>query len=101
MKATLLIVLMLAAILAPVAESKKAKPPWYVTKQIRVAEIIGHESKTDPWPNCPDPIWNGASSWQVTVNCENGGNWLDSPGYYRCGLQFDPGWEKIFGRLCP
>lgn len=75
--------------------------PWYVSKQIRVAELIGHSSQSDPWPNCPDPIWNRASSWQDTVNCENGGSWLDSPGYYRCGLQFDPGWERKYGRLCP
>lgn len=75
--------------------------PWYVTKQIQVAEIIGHASNRDPWPNCPDPIWNGAGSWSDTVACENGGNWLDSSGYYRCGLQFDPGWERRYGQLCP
>lgn len=74
---------------------------YWIAKQIRVAEIIGHSSSSDPWPNCPDPIWNGAASWQDTVNCENGGNWYDSPGYYRCGLQFDPAWERIYGRLCP
>ena len=28
------------------------------------------------------------------MNCENGGNWLDSPGFYRCGLQFHPTWEN-------
>jgi len=73
--------------------------------QIKYATIIAQaalrEGSPDPWPNCPDPYFNGAS-WQATVNCENGGNWLDSPGYYRCGLQFDPGWESHFGvRFCP
>lgn len=74
--------------------------PWYVTKQIWAGNILGRESSGDPWPNCPDP-YDGGGSWQDTVNCENGGSWLDSPGYYRCGLQFDPGWEIRFGRLCP
>jgi len=76
------------------------KTAWYVTKQIWAANILGRESAGDPWPNCPDP-YDGGGSWQDTVNCENGGSWLDSPGYYRCGLQFDPGWERRFGRLCP
>lgn len=40
-------------------------------------------------------------SWYDTVGCENGGSWLDSPGFYRCGLQFDPMWERVYGRLCP
>lgn len=70
-------------------------------RQIAAAETIGHEAGADPWPNCPDPIWNGAPSWDVTVACENGGDWMDSPGYYRCGLQFDPMWERRFGALCP
>jgi hypothetical protein len=74
---------------------------YWVAKQIRVAELIGRSAGADPWPNCPDPIFNGASSWQETANCENGGNWYDSPGYYRCGLQFDPAWETKYGRLCP
>jgi hypothetical protein len=74
--------------------------PWYVTKQIWAANILGAESAGDPWPNCPDPF-DGGGSWYATVGCENNGNWLDSPGYYRCGLQFDPGWERRFGRLCP
>lgn len=75
--------------------------PWYVTKQIWAANILGRESAGDPWPNCPDPFNSSSYSWQDTVNCENGGSWLDSPGYYRCGLQFDPMWEQRFGRLCP
>lgn len=73
---------------------------YWVQRQIRVANIIGAASSGDPWPNCPDPF-DGGGSWQDTVNCENGGNWYDSPGYYRCGLQFDPGWETKYGRLCP
>lgn len=75
--------------------------PWYITKQIWAGNILGRESSGDPWPNCPDP-WDGSgASWTDTVGCENSGNWLDSPGYYRCGLQFDPMWERRFGRLCP
>lgn len=70
-------------------------------KQIAAAETIAREAASDPWPNCSDPVWDGASSWDVTVACENSGDWLDSPGYYRCGLQFDPMWETRFGRLCP
>lgn len=31
------------------------------------------------------------AAWQQTVDCENGGSWPDSPGYYYLGLQFDPG----------
>jgi hypothetical protein len=73
---------------------------YWAAKQIAAATHLAAHSALDPWPNCPDPKFNGAS-WQDTVNCENGGNWLDSPGYYRCGLQFDPGWENVYGRLCP
>jgi len=73
---------------------------YWVEKQIHAANILGAESAGDPWPNCPDP-YDGRGSWQATVNCENNGNWYDSPGYYRCGLQFDPMWERRFGRLCP
>lgn len=75
--------------------------PWYVTAQIRAATIIGRESRGDPWPNCPDPFDGGGHTWADTVNCENGGSWRDSPGFYRCGLQFHPDWERRFGRLCP
>lgn len=74
--------------------------PWYVTTQIRVATIIG-PMHVDAWPNCPDPFDSRSYTWTDTVRCENGGSWLDSPGYYRCGLQFDPGWERRYGRLCP
>lgn len=79
--------------------------PWYVSKQIWAGNILGSEAKKagalSPWPNCPDPWDGGGASWQDTVNCENSGNWLDSPGPYRCGLQFAPSWESRFGRLCP
>jgi hypothetical protein len=79
--------------------------PWYVSKQIWAGNILGREAKEagarSPWPNCPDPWDGGGHSWQDTVNCENNGNWLDSPGPYRCGLQFAPSWERRFGRLCP
>jgi hypothetical protein len=70
-------------------------------KQIAAAETIARESSGDPWPSCPDPYDGSGGSWDDTVRCENGGSWLDSPGWYRCGLQFDPAWETRFGRLCP
>lgn len=73
----------------------------WVARQIAAAEVLGRESAGDPWPNCPDPYDGSGASWSSTVACENGGNWYDSPGYYRCGLQFDPMWERRFGRLCP
>lgn len=73
---------------------------YWINRQIAIATKIGSESGGDPWPNCPDPF-DGGGSWQATVNCENNGNWYDSPGYFRCGLQFDPGWENKYGRLCP
>lgn len=71
----------------------------WAARQIAAATVIGRESGGDPWPNCPDP-WDGGS-FTALVSCENGGSWYDSPGYYRCGLQFDPMWEQRFGRLCP
>lgn len=73
---------------------------YWVARQISVANIIGAQSAGDPWPNCPDPF-DGQGSWQDTVDCENNGSWLDSPGFYRCGLQFDPMWERRYGQLCP
>lgn len=73
---------------------------YWVNRQIAAANVIGRESPGDPWPNCPDPF-DGGGSWWATVRCENGGSWYDSPGFYRCGLQFDPSWERRFGRLCP
>jgi len=74
---------------------------YWINKQITVATKIGRAATVDPWPNCSDPIWDGAASWQVTVDCENQGNWMDSPGFFRCGLQFHPNWERKYGRLCP
>jgi hypothetical protein len=89
------------------AETRAALEPRRVlaavdwrARQIAAAEVIGRESTGDPWPNCPDPF-DGGGSWDDTVQCENGGSWLDTPGFYRCGLQFDPMWERRFGRLCP
>lgn len=73
---------------------------YWIKRQIEVATIIG-PMHADAWPNCPDPFDGGGYTWQDTVNCENGGNWYDSDGFYRCGLQFDPQWERIYGRLCP
>lgn len=73
---------------------------YWIGRQIYAATVIGRESAGDPWPNCPDPF-DGGGSWDATVACENGGDWLDSPGYFRCGLQFEPMWERRFGRLCP
>lgn len=76
---------------------------YWINKQISAANSIGaasHANGGDPWPNCPDPF-DGSGSWQDTVNCENTGNWYDSPGYFRCGLQFKPSWETVYGRLCP
>jgi hypothetical protein len=73
---------------------------YWIGRQIWAANQIGASSGGDPWPNCPDPF-DGGGSWQATVNCENSGNWYDSAGYYRCGLQFDPMWERKYGRLCP
>ncbi len=85
------------------AETRRAlnPPADWAAIQIHYATLIARGAGSDPWPNCPDPYFNGAS-WQDTVNCENNGNWLDSPGYYRCGLQFDPMWERHYGRrFCP
>jgi len=85
-------------------ETREAmRPPvdHWIARQLYAANILGSESAGDPWPNCPDPFDGGGYSWSDTVACENGGNWYDSPGYYRCGLQFDPAWERRFGQLCP
>lgn len=81
-------------------QSAHAVTDW-VARQIAAADTIARESAGDPWPNCRDPYDGSGANWSDTVNCENGGNWMDSPGYYRCGLQFDPMWERRFGRLCP
>lgn len=103
--------LLATVVIHQTAQAKKPELiPWYITKQIRVATIIGHAARHDPWPNCADPIWNGAANWSITVACENRyyhevygypREWTDSPGKYRCGLQFDPMWERIYGQLCP
>jgi hypothetical protein len=79
---------------------------YWAAIQIHYATLLARDSRNDPWPNCPDPgprdNQGPGHSWFDTVACENGGNWLDSPGYYRCGLQFDPGWERHYGRkFCP
>jgi len=79
---------------------------YWANVQILYATKLARDSRADPWPNCPDPgprdNQGAGHSWHDTVACENGGNWLDSPGYYRCGLQFDPGWETHYGvRFCP
>lgn len=78
--------------------------PWYIAAQIRAANHLAANSALDPWPNCPDPgprdNQGPGHSWHDTVSCENGGQWTDSPGFYRCGLQFDPMWENVYGRLC-
>jgi hypothetical protein len=37
----------------------------------------------------PQPV--DIAAWQPTVDCENSGQWADSPGYFYLGLQFDPG----------
>jgi hypothetical protein len=91
------------------------KQAWWVSKQIAIAEKIGQGGDaggTDPWPNCPDPYDHAGYSWSDTLSCESptlyaryGPNdpraWLDPVGFYRCGLQFDPSWERKYGRLCP
>jgi hypothetical protein len=74
----------------------------WVAIQIHYATLIAQASAGDPWPNCSDPYDGSGASWSDTVGCENNGNWYDSPGYYRCGLQFDPMWERHYGRkFCP
>jgi hypothetical protein len=74
----------------------------WVAIQIHYATLIAQSSSGDPWPNCADPYDGSGASWTDTVGCENNGNWYDSPGYYRCGLQFDPMWERHYGRrFCP
>jgi len=95
-------------------ESRPRPKPWWIARQIEVAEILGRDGDnqgTDPWPNCPDPYDHRGHSWIDTLACESPtlfakyGNtpkgWLDPKGFYRCGLQFDPGWEDRYGKLCP
>lgn len=96
-------------------QTQKRLRPWWIARQIEVAEILGKDGdaqQTDPWPNCPDPYDHAGHSWYDTVACENRAysekwgptdprTWRDSPGYFRCGLQFEPRWEDRYGRLCP
>lgn len=85
-----------------IERSRTALAPNWIAIQIHYATLIAESSGGDPWPNCRDPYDGSGASWQDTVNCENGGSWYDSPGYYRCGLQFDPQWEIKYGqRFCP
>lgn len=83
------------------ADYQRPQTSWAAI-QIHYATLIARASSRDPWPNCPDPYDGSGASWDRTVACENAGSWLDSPGYYRCGLQFDPMWERHYGRrFCP
>lgn len=94
-------VVWLARELEETREALRPPTPDWIELQIWLAEKIGplHD---DAWPNCNDPFDSRQFTWQDTVNCENQGSWYDSPGYYRCGLQFDPGWERKYHiRVCP
>jgi hypothetical protein len=86
-------------------ETRRALRPAvtdWVAIQMHYGRRLALASAGDPWPHCPDPHDGSGASWQDTVNCENNGSWYDSPGYYRCGLQFDPMWERHYGRrFCP
>jgi hypothetical protein len=86
-------------------ETRRAlRPPVtdWAAIQMRYGDRLAADSVGDPWPSCPDPHDGSGASWYDTVKCENNGSWLDSPGYYRCGLQFDPMWERVYGRrFCP
>jgi hypothetical protein len=86
-------------------ETRRAlRPPVtdWAAVQMHYGRLLAQASSGDPWPNCPDPHDGSGASWYDTVQCENGGSWFDSPGYYRCGLQFDPMWERHYGRrFCP
>jgi hypothetical protein len=100
--------------IASAAENPKPQA-WWVRRQIEVATLLGKDGDaqgTDPWPNCPDPYDHQGHSWRDTLKCENRAYaeiygvwnpkaWLDSPGYFRCGLQFEPRWERRYGKLCP
>lgn len=79
--------------------------------QIYYATRLATEFPGNHWPNCPDPFDGTGASWVDTVRCENRGMfekyglptaWLDSAGFFRCGLQFHPMWERHYGRkFCP
>jgi hypothetical protein len=57
---------------------------------IAAAEYVAAQGG-NPWPNCPDPLRDGAS-WDDTKRCESPGySWnVDPPGYYCGPLQLDP-----------
>lgn len=64
-----------------------------------LAQLAQNEGYPDPWPNCPDPYFDG-SSWDATAACEGGGNWAlgvthGASGTYCGPLQFHPGWWAI------
>lgn len=100
---------------APAMTFAPQKQAWWVRRQIEVATIIGLDASRrgrDAWPNCPDPYDHPRYTWRHTVACENRAYaerwgvwdpraWLDSPGMFRCGLQFEPRWETRYGKLCP
>jgi hypothetical protein len=71
--------------------------PGWPSREMQIAAAVwtARRASRDPWPNCPDPIWDGAGSWQDTAGCENHGVWgADSNGSFCWGLQFDPGtWD--------
>jgi hypothetical protein len=90
------------AAMASRARAVSSSIGYWISRQISAAERIAEVSGGDPWPNCPDPYDGSGASWYDTVRCENSGSWMDSPGYYRCGIQADPAWERRFGYLfCP
>jgi hypothetical protein len=64
--------------------------------------VRGVGRRADPLCDADRRGFERRSVAELRVACENGGDWLDSPGYYRCGLQFDPMWERHYGRrFCP
>ena len=99
------------------AHSKTAKQRYYhasgivkwIGSHAKITQYNPNPAKKHRWQAAVH-FWNGVkneawlemhprpvvdvSGWQQTVNCENGGNWADSPGYFMFGLQFDPGtWQ--------
>lgn len=85
---------------------RPAAPHWSFWRltQIWLASKIASVSAGDPWPNCPDPF-AGGGSWDDMARCEARGTFeslgprawgVDPPGFYRCALQFDPGWEPRY-----
>ena len=102
-------------VLRPTTPAVVKTQAWWVRRQIEVATILGTDGQrqgTDPWPNCADPFDSPRYTWRHTLACENRATverlgvwdpraWLDPPGYFRCGLQFEPRWERRYGKLCP